>query len=83
MRTAVEAKEAYPSRLEQVTLESLITKQANDRLSDQHQQRKREIAASENMLRAPGLKTTIGIIDDDALVVQRDTIAKQPSPWTY
>lgn len=80
MRTAVEAKEAYPSRLEQVTLESLITKQANDRLSDQHQQRKREIAASENMLRAPGLKTTIGIIDDDALVVQRDTIAKTAEP---
>lgn len=80
MRTAVETKEAYPSRLEQVTLESLITKQANDRLSDQHQQRKREIAASENMLRAPGLKTTIGIIDDDALVVQRDTIAKTAEP---
>lgn len=76
----LEAKEAYPSRLEQVTLESLITKQANDRLSEEHQQRKREIAASENILHAPGLKTTIGVIDDDALVVQRDTVAKTAEP---
>lgn len=79
-RASMEAKEACPSRLEQVTLESLITKQANDRLSEQHQQRKREIAASENMLRAPGLKTTLGIIDDDALAVQRDTVAKAAEP---
>lgn len=80
MKASTEAKEAYPSRLEQATLESLITKQANDRVSDQHQQRKREIAASENMLHAPGLRTTIGIIDDDALAVQRDTVAKTAEP---